>query len=509
MVRVLQVGRMDLSQEYLLPEGSEWVFCTPQEVVPRFGEEGKEEHFEAVLIETLPPKEACECLFHLASPYTFFYTEGALPEGEKMPDCLKQRMIRRIRRETLQGFCANLTRYFHDHHLGTKLAPQDIQVSTSFSGRAAFDGNRGLYLKGEYGKGFTPLLSWRSGIYCDANMAQDLWLEYDHEPGVELELVVRSFAPGLEVMPTNTQRFFEKEMAKPVRVSAGRENTSFSLSLHARGEGRLRIGALHYRFSRYGAGYFLPGGSASYGKGRQEIFSYFDPADAKPPLNVYFSGYRTAEGFEGLGMMQSLGAPFLLLSDPRLSGGCFYEGDESLKAAVEQEIKSALDTLGFTGKECILSGLSMGTYGAVYYGATLQPYAIIIGKPLLNLGTVAAGETLLRPGGFPTSLDVLRSLTGGLSDRHVQALNARLWDRVEKADYSETEFAVAYMESDDYDPTAYQDLLKALQPLGARIVGKGIPGRHNDNTAQVVEWFLSQYKRVLREGFGRVQVIRR
>ena len=509
MVRVLQVGRMDLSREYPLPEGSEWVFCPPQEVLPRFGEEGRQEHFEAVLIETLPSEEACECLCTLASPYTFFYTEGALPEGERMPDCLKQRMIRRIRRETLQSFCGNLTRYFHDHHLGTKLAPGDIQVSSSFTGRMAFDGNRRMVMKGEFGKGFVPLLSWRTNIYCEAGMAQDLWLEYDHEPGVELQLVVRSFGQGGGIEPGNTYRFFEKEMAKPVRVSAGRESACFSLSLHVRGAGRISIGALHYRFSRYGAGHFIPGGSVAYGKGRQEIFSYFDPGDAKPPLNVYFSGYRTAEGFEGLGMMQSLGAPFLLLSDPRLMGGCFYEGDESLKAAVEQELQSALDTLGFTGRECILSGLSMGTYGAVYYGAKIKPYAVIIGKPLLNLGTVAAGETLLRPGGFPTSLDVLRTLTGGLSERHVAALNARLWEMVDKADFSETEFAVAYMESDDYDPTAYQDLLTHLQPLKARIVGKGTPGRHNDNTAQVVEWFLSQYKRVLREGFGRVQVVRR
>lgn len=43
----------------------------------------------------------------------------------------------------------------------------------------------------------------------------------------------------------------------------------------------------------------------------------------KPPLNVYFSGYRTAEGFEGYYMMKRMNAPFLLIGDPRVEGGSF------------------------------------------------------------------------------------------------------------------------------------------------------------------------------------------
>ncbi len=33
----------------------------------------------------------------------------------------------------------------------------------------------------------------------------------------------------------------------------------------------------------------------------------------KPPLNVYFSGYRTAEGFEGYYMMKRMNAPFFMI----------------------------------------------------------------------------------------------------------------------------------------------------------------------------------------------------
>ena len=50
----------------------------------------------------------------------------------------------------------------------------------------------------------------------------------------------------------------------------------------------------------------------------EEFIYYFNPGDLKPPLNVYFSGYRSLEGFEGYFMMNSLDAPFLLIGDLEL-----------------------------------------------------------------------------------------------------------------------------------------------------------------------------------------------
>ena len=47
----------------------------------------------------------------------------------------------------------------------------------------------------------------------------------------------------------------------------------------------------------------------------------------KPPLAVYFSGYRTQEGFEGYYMMKALDVLFILITDPRSEGGAFYLGD--------------------------------------------------------------------------------------------------------------------------------------------------------------------------------------
>ena len=59
------------------------------------------------------------------------------------------------------------------------------------------------------------------------------------------------------------------------------------------------------------------------------------------------------------------------------------------------------------------------------------------------------------------------------------------------------------MIEDDYDTNAYQTLLSHLQSEGVQVYGKGIHGRHNDNTYAIVNWFVNQYEKVLKEDFFR------
>ena len=115
---------------------------------------------------------------------------------------------------------------------------------------------------------------------------------------------------------------------------------------------------------------------------------------------MYFSGYRTAEGFEGFFMMNRLNAPFILISDPRIEGGPLFRSED-----YENGIKDVIQgALGFTHDQLILSGLSMGSFGALYYATRLQPAAVIVGKPLINVGTIANNMKLVRPNDFGTSL---------------------------------------------------------------------------------------------------------
>lgn len=258
---------------------------------------------------------------------------------------------------------------------------------------------------------------------------------------------------------------------------------------------------MHDRHSRRGKGAFLPGGGRVVTKEREEIFYYFDPGNLEPPLNVYFSGYKTREGFEGYHMLRDMGHPFLLITEARLAGGAFYLGSEEYESTIEKVIRKCMKTLGFFDFDVILSGLSMGSFGALYYGCKIHPHTILVGKPLPSIGDVAENERLIRPGGFPTSLDVLHKMCGSLDKDAVKRLNDRFWNVFDSTDFSRTRFAVAYMIEDDYDKTAYEKLQSHLLNASVKIYGKGLHGRHNDNTPGIVEWFLNQYREMVEKDF--------
>lgn len=271
----------------------------------------------------------------------------------------------------------------------------------------------------------------------------------------------------------------------------------------ARGTGSLNIISLHDRHSRRGHGFFLPGGERLVSSKGEEVFVYFEKGDMKPPLAVYFSGYRTQEGFEGYYMMRGFGCPFILVTDPRSEGGAFYLGDSEFEQMITDYVTDKLDELGLTKDELVLSGASMGTFGSLYYGSKLSPHALLLAKPLANMGNVARNERILRAGGFATSLDILMKNYDNLSDEAIEQLNNRMWDRFDSADWSHTKFIISYLYEDDYDPDGYPSILSHLKSSGVEVYGKGSHGRHTDNSSNVMAWFKSQYNNLLHDDFSR------
>lgn len=277
------------------------------------------------------------------------------------------------------------------------------------------------------------------------------------------------------------------------------------ITLYAKGKGKLTIGLLHTRWSRGPFGNYFLGGKRTVDPKREEIYSFFSPGNLKPPLCVYFSGYRSLEGFEGYFMMRSLKHPFLLITDPRLEGGAFYIGTKEYEQQVKAAIEAALKRLNFTNEQLILSGMSMGTFGALYYGAQLSPHAIILNKPLIHLGQMAAKIQTARPYVFGTSLDLLLKLTARNDVAGADSLDQRIWAAFSKGDFEKTTFAIAYMENDDYDLTAFNVIMELLasRKSQAKLISQGFLGRHNDDFIENTKWFMNQYKRILAEDFTR------
>ncbi len=494
-IRVLQLGNEDWNKKYKLPAGISLSYAESFLEAPK-------KSFDLVFLDRVPYEEEFGPLYKASKAYALYVTDKVKVRGrlEWLYECKKGQ---RITEEDIQEFMLQEARFYYPKPYGEKFKPKDIAIAQGFNGSVKWNGSYSVDVCGFFGKEFRQIVYWRYDLPIFKGQMLDLWLEYRKDPEVSISLSITEFAAGSISSVLNRWEFSEKDLDSIVQIESRDKNGRLSMSLRARGEGELKIIALHDRYSRGSHGYFLPGGERYVTSMREEIFCYFHPGDRKPPLNIFFSGYKTRQGFEGYYLMDSMGAPFLLVAEPRLEGGSFYMGAQEYEQMMVDVIRHYMAELGFSSDQVIMAGLSMGTYGALYYGCDIKPHAMILGKPLTSIGNVAANEKRNRPGGFPASLDVLRYLAGDTDEGAVQRLNDRFWSKFDAVDWGKSKFIVSYMMEDDYDSHAYDTLISHLDSEGVQVYGKGIRGRHNDNTAAIVNWFSSQYKKVLREDFLR------
>lgn len=495
---MLQLGENDFSKCMPVSDCAKWCY------EPDF-HQLSEKDFDVVILDREVSDEEFDFLIRFTKAYTLFVTDHVHIEENGLTQQLivrkKGSIVTPDGLETLLN--EDLPDYFPTFY-GEKFKPFNISVAQGFRGTLSWSGYEGIDLSGDYGDELRQIIFWRNNITVKENQTIEFWLEYAKDTGVEIALEMRVHYFGYSSDPESEKvwTFSEKDLENIVYIENDHKKEGWMfVSLRARGQGKLTVIALHDRLSRKGKGTFIPGGKRYVTSNREEVFSYFDPGNMKPPLNVYFSGYKTQEGFEGYNLMRRMGHPFLLIAEARLEGGAFYMGSEEYENKIEQIILEHIEELGFQNSDVILSGISMGTSGALYYGCRTHPNTILIGKPLASLGDMAENERIDRPGGFPTSLDVLHKNCDSLSRNAIDQLNRRFWDAFDQTDWSNTQFAVAYMIEDDYDKTAYERLQSHLKGTNIAIYGKGLHGRHNDDTAGIVSWFVSQYRRIIQKNF--------
>ena len=495
IIRILQLGTEDWNQKYPMPAdiSVEYAECFEEKV---------KKPYDMVFVDRELSFEEVELLYPATKAYTLFFVNGLTPNNE-MEEYYACRKGRNIDRQDIPVFLQNEAKNYFAMHYGEKYEHYNLAIAQGFLGDVEWNGNYSVTVSGDYGKTFNQIVYWRNNIPIQKGQALEFWLEYKKDPEVEIELSITYFKRG-SLSDVKQKWVFTEEDMKDVMVIDNKEDYGpIFVSLLARGKGRLEVIALHDRYSRRGHGTFLPGGERYVTSNREEVFAYFDPGDRKPPLNVFFSGYKTKQGFEGYNMMRKMGSPFLLIAEPRLEGGSFYMGDEEYEQIIPQIIYKYMKELNFSSADVVMAGVSMGTSGALYYGCDILPHAMLLGKPLASIGNVANNERINRPGGFATSLDVLNYVAGGTDKKAMDRLNKKFWDKFDKADWRNSKFVVSYMIEDDYDSDAYNTLISHLHSEGVQVYGKGIHGRHNDDTNAIVRWFASQFKKILAEDFGR------
>ena len=338
--------------------------------------------------------------------------------------------------------------------------------------------------------------------FVDPGKRLKVWLECTQSPQLATQLVIYNLEGGADqrfVIPVNSK---DEERVVPMPVA--NYARFIGVSVQVKGHGPIEIGTFHYRWARRGVGDYIAGGQRIINpQNNEEIAYYFNPGDLRPPLNVYFAGARSAEGFEAFPLFRYTKAPSLLFTDPRLQMGQFYTGDY-LEEQIKEKIRWAVEKLGFTMQDVITNGLSMGTYPALRLGAQLGVHAINVGKDIANLGYLAERARLQRPFGFDTGLDVASRNVSHMSTKALRKLDQNFWELFDQTDLSKTKIFLAYMLNDDYDNHAIEKLRQSpAVHAGKQFIYKGFPGRHNDDTDAVVGWFLGRLYGMLYKDFGR------
>lgn len=392
---------------------------------------------------------------------------------------------------------------------GLRLDPKHISIIPEFKKNLIQYGSRSMVLSHLDLLKLTQVINWRMTLQLQNNVNFEFHPDYRliGEGTIVFQLVIMSVSGDI------LKKYYvhEKDLEDEFIFKSPNFESILYVSAYLIGDIKeITIRNIHIRKSRKKLGNFMLGSTmiTDTDNYKEQFAVNFNPGNLKPPLNVYFSGFRTAEGFEGAGIMGTVGGgntPYLLIADERLEGGAFYIGEDSFEEKLVNTIRKYLKKLKFSNKDLILSGISMGTTAALYYAADLQPAAVIVGKPLVNLGTIAANERLNRPHGFPTSLDLLLLHEGATDTKAQTRMNEYFWNHFKACYLEKTNFYIAYMKQDDYDVKAFTDLFKYLKryQAGAHLIYKGLTGRHNDDTEGIVNWFMFQYNNVMNNMFNR------
>lgn len=503
-LKILQIGTENWKHRYEIPKKMEWYYFYPNS--PKALKEtikmDEIRKFNAILIEDGRYLVDLLPIIKIIEPYTIFYNQEFQTSNPLILDLIKKRCAQAVDFSEPQKLLKDLSTSLFGGGYGDKLNPSAIDVHPSFKGSISYQGFEYLLLEGDFGSEFSPVANWKYNFVSSTKLPIELWLEYEKSEGVEFQFRVKKMPEG-SVSGVVEDLLYTEEDLKTSLIMDQDYNSYLCMSVEARGQGTLKLGNLHQRWTRKYFGKYVLGGNILHDHKRDEINYFFHPGDFKPPLAVYFAGFRSAEGFEGYWMMQNFKCPFILFSDPRLEGGAFYIGSEDLEEKIKQTIRHYQEYLGFDKKDLILSGLSMGTFPSLYYGSFFEPKGIVVGKPLANLGTIARRGRLEAPGVFPTAFDVLHHQTGGISPAHMDELDNRFWSAFKQADFSQTTFGLSYMKDEDMDSHAYDQLVTTLCQAGAKILSKGTAGRHNDDTGTNITWFIHFYNMILQAEFGR------
>lgn len=119
---------------------------------------------------------------------------------------------------------------------------------------------------------------------------------------------------------------------------------------------------------------------------------------------------------------------------------------------------------------------------------------VLVGNPIVNLGTLAVQETTLHPQKLSTILDTFRMFFKEYSYDQANHFNDYFWDAFTANRWEKTKFAIASIETEVADAESYHDLCDYLSGLDTSplLHAKNFSSPQHESSI-LNQWMVEQY----------------
>lgn len=458
---------------------------------------------KAVLLDCPLNKDHIVALENICQPYLTFYTDNVhLRKNEDLLAFNRLKKLKLIQKTTIQKFeriILETDAFFCQREQGLTVMHSNMNYCL----------NDDLYINGNnYVKcNCCNNDRYQQFLYSDLVFHLKPNCEYDIVPRFDIfgsiKVMLRIVLRDIDSTEMEIIDLFPKSEKLIVKNNHDKF-MAFSFSVYAKGQGQIKFKHIEIRKSFRDFGVYQLGGKTFSIPNKAEFSYLFEPGDLKPPLIVYFAGYHTGKSFECYNLLKTMHTPFLLFTDSRNEGGEFYLSTPEMEKQIVKQVTDKLNYLGFGNNQLVLTGLSMGSFAALYYAVDLNPKAIIAGRNICNLGLLAANQTLLRPNEFQTSLDIYEKLCEERNLNSVKEVDELFWSKLNTMHDVNIDIRLGCMTADEYDSKAKEELKDFFDNrVNAVYTLKQFEGKHTDKTLDVLNWFKGSIKNVLEENFDR------
>ena len=190
-IRVLQLGEENWIETHQIPDFIDLVYR--ESIADSLGET-----YDLVFLNrNLEPEEVAP-LYWAVRAYCLFVTDRVICTEETM-HMMKRRKGRVIPCDGVETFFRqNAKNFFSGKRDREKQYLKEIGIAQGFDGSVRWNGVYDVELEGAFGENYQQVVYWRKHVPIQSNRSVDLWLEYEKDPQVSIQLQVKQFAKGEE-----------------------------------------------------------------------------------------------------------------------------------------------------------------------------------------------------------------------------------------------------------------------------------------------------------------------